>query len=109
MKVRKDVAVRANDEARAFALDRFNAARTPPRIVLVRRSLKEKVLKRRSLSVSFFGDFNDNNGRCDDFENLGESIVQLVDNVLALLGGRGRNGRRRDAFGRRPEDRHRAE
>src|SRR5947207_2033219 len=52
--VREDVAVRSNNEAGAFALDRPQHARVPPRVVFVRLTLEEQIVEWRTLASVVF-------------------------------------------------------
>ena len=71
-----------------------------------RRPREKEIIERGNLAaVVLFGDLNNHDAGRDDLENLGESVVELMDDVLARLGGRGRDGRRGCGFGCRGEDR----
>ena len=102
-----DEPVLPNDKARAFALHRLRHAATLTRIVVVRR-LKEQIVQRGVVPVGLFCHLDDDHTRRHDLEDLGESAVQLMNNIFPGRGGldgnrrcglrhrhgrRGRNGR----------------
>ena len=92
--VRIDVAVGPHDESRAFALDRLRISRIPPGRIFIPGTLEKEVFERGVFArVVFLRDFNDHDARCDDLENFRKSAVQLMDDVLAGIRGRRRNGR----------------
>src|SRR5207302_8762099 len=89
----EDVAIGPDDESRTFALDRLKIFLVSAWIIFVRWALEEQILERRSLGVVLFRDFDNDDTRRDDLENLRESVVQLMNDVLALFGRSRRNSR----------------
>jgi hypothetical protein len=76
-----DEPVLPNDKARAFALHRLRHAATLTRIVIVRR-LEEQIVQRGVVPVGLFCHLDDDDTWRHDLENLGESAVQLMNNIL---------------------------
>ena len=71
------------------------------RITFVRRALEEEILERRCFTVVLFRDLDDDNARGYRLEYFGESVVQLMNDILALFGRGRRNCRRGRNLGRR--------
>ena len=85
MVVGKDETVSPDDEARAFALHWLGIARTAVGVVVRLILEKEIVESRVFVAVVFLRDFDDHDTRGDDFEDLGEGAVQLMDDILPGL------------------------
>src|SRR5262245_15442750 len=86
MDVREDVAIGSHDESGAFSLNRSRRARIPARPVFIRWPLKKQIVEWRALAdFAFLGSLNDHNTRRDAFEDFGESVVQLMNDVLACF------------------------
>ena len=86
MHVRQDVAIGPHNEAGAFTLNRSRRAGIPARPVFIRRPLKKQIVEWRALAdFAFLGSLNDHNTRRDGFEHFCESVVQLMNDVLACF------------------------
>src|SRR5262245_53165090 len=84
MDIREDVAIGSHDESRALSLNRSRRARIPARPVFIRWPLKKQIIEWGALAdFAFLGSLNDHNTRRDTFEDFCESVVQLMNDVLA--------------------------
>ena len=93
MLVGKNVTVRPDDEAGAFALHRRKTVRKRVRVIFIRLILEKEIVQRRTVAgITLLRHFDDDDARGDDIENVGKGVVKLMDDILAL---RGRGGRHR--------------
>ena len=102
VKICKDVTVRPDNEPRAFALDGLKISRISLGIIFVRRTLKKQLIKGGAfVAVVLLRYFNDDHARCDDLENLGKCVIELMHHILASLCRRGGNSGCRNDLGLR--------
>ena len=89
-----DVTILPNDKAGAFALHRLKRCGAR-RGSLSSGALEERSSSEMSFAVGFLCHFNDDDARRDDLEDLGESAVELMNDIFSRrCRGRSGNGRR---------------
>jgi len=94
-------------EKKRAVLEQWEQVDLQSKLREIERRLSQQLRRMRSLQAQLFESESVGAWR-DRLEHFGESVVQLVDDIFALLGGGRRNCRRRCELRRRGQDRHRA-